>query len=121
VVKQGRRGDPRTLALFLATQGRDLAEAVRLAEEERRTRGDLYTRDALAWALHKAGRHAEARTEIDAALRHGTKDARLFWHAGAIRVAAGDVEGGRRFLRDALALNPKFDPAGAADAQRLLK
>jgi tetratricopeptide (TPR) repeat protein len=120
VEQQGRRSDPRTLSLYLASTGGDAREALRLAEEERRRRGDLYTRDAYAWALFAAGRLPEARAASDEALALGTRDARLWYHAGAIRIASGDVDGGRALLRRALALSPQFDVRGAAEAARLI-
>ena len=85
-----------------------------------KTRGDIYTRDTLAWALHSAGRSAEARPLAESAIALGTHDARLLYHAGAIKLAAGDAEGGRALLRKALALNPKFDIGGAGEAAHLL-
>jgi tetratricopeptide (TPR) repeat protein len=118
VVKNGK-SDPRTLALFYATMDRDKDEALRLATEEKKTRGDLYTLDAYAFAAYRAGKLDEARTASDAALKLGTRDAKLLYHAGAIRLAAGDAEGGKKLLREALAYNPKFDYTGAADAARL--
>lgn len=87
LMKIGRRTDPRTFALYLATSGRDPAEAVRIAEEESRTRGDLYTKDALAWALHCAGQSNAARPLIEAAISLGTRDPRLLAHAAAIKSA----------------------------------
>ena len=86
---------------------------------ERRTRGDIQTHDAAAWALYRVRRLDEARRESDAALALGTRDATLLFHAGAIRLAQGD-ESGRRLLQDALALNPSFDYHGAAEAKLLL-
>jgi Flp pilus assembly protein TadD len=121
VVSDGRRGDRLTLALFYATKDRDRDEAVRLSEEERRHRGGVYVDDACAWALHRAGRPAEARAASDRALRLGTPDARLFYHAGAIRLAAGETSSGRALVARALALNPAFDRTGAAEARRLLE
>lgn len=120
VVQQGRRGDKLTLALFYATKNRDIDEALRLIEEERKARGGVYVDDAYAWALYRAGRIAEARAAGDRALRLGTKDARLLYHAGAIRMAAGDEAGGRKLVERALTLNPGFDWTGAAEARGLL-
>jgi hypothetical protein len=54
------------------------------------------------------------------AMRLGTRDARLLYHAGAIAIAAGDPVRGRRQIADALALNPGFDLTGSAEARRLL-
>jgi tetratricopeptide (TPR) repeat protein len=97
VVKHGRLSDARTLVQFSATKNRDIDEAVKLAEAELKVRGGPYTDDAYAWALYRAGRLTDARTASDRALRHGTKDATLLYHAGAIRVALGEVEAGQRW------------------------
>ena len=120
LVRQARGGDSLTLALFYATKNRDIGEALRLVEKERATRGGIYVDDAYAWALYRAGRVAEAREASDRAIRLGTLDARLLYHAGAIRLAAGDQTGGRALVRRALSLNPRFDWTGAAEARRLL-
>jgi tetratricopeptide (TPR) repeat protein len=120
VVDAGRRGDKRTLSLFESTKSRAPAEALALAEAEKTGRGDLYTDDALAWALYRNGRFAEARGAIDRALAHGTKDARLIFHRGAILIALGARAEGAACLREALHLNPKFDVSGADEASKLL-
>jgi tetratricopeptide (TPR) repeat protein len=120
VVKTGRQTDPRTLALYYATKDIEHDEALRLADAERKVRDDVYTEDAFAWALYRAGKLAEARAASDKALALGTKDARLLYHAGAIRIATGDRSGGEPLLREALKLNPKFDVTGAAEAEKAL-
>jgi tetratricopeptide (TPR) repeat protein len=120
VVKRGRLGDPRTLAQFYATKNRDADEAVKLAEAELKVRGGPYTDDAYAWALYRAGKLSEARAASDRALQLGTPDATLLYHAGAIRVAAGEVEPGIKVIKRALALNPHFDVTGAAEAAQLV-
>jgi tetratricopeptide (TPR) repeat protein len=119
--RDGRAFDRRTLALLLATRGGDADEAVRLAGEERTVRDDVYTEDVLAWALYRAGRLDEADRAARRALRLGTPDARLLFHAGAIRLARGESTEGAALLRRALRLNPQFDLAGAAEARRLLQ
>jgi tetratricopeptide (TPR) repeat protein len=116
----GRRGDKFTLALFLASKNRDADQAVRLLEAERSTRGGIYVDDAYAWALYRAGRFDEARKASAQALRLRTRDARLLFHAGAIALATGEHEQGRKLINDALTLNPCFDMSGAAEARRLL-
>jgi tetratricopeptide (TPR) repeat protein len=120
VLSRGKRSDPRTLALFLATKNRDPDEAVQLARHERKTRGDLYTEDALGWALLRAGKLDEAREHLTVANRLGTRDATLLFHLGALKLAAGDAAGGQKLLKQALALNPKFDVSGAEEAAKLL-
>ena len=119
VEARGRGADPRTLSLFWSTKGTHAAEALALAQAETQVRSDLYTDDALAWALYRAGRFAEARTAIDRATHLGTRDARLVYHAGAIRLAQGDVHG-KQLVARALAMNAAFDFTGGAEARALL-
>lgn len=119
--REGRRGDARSLSLLYSTRGVNVEEALRLAREERQHRADIYTEDALAFALYRAGKFAEARTRSALAMRYGTEDARLMFHHGAILLATGEAVEGRRTLTRALALNPHFDVLGAAEARRLLE
>lgn len=119
VVSRGRLHDGRTLAQFYATKNRDSDEAVKLARREREQRGDIYTDDALGWALYRAGKLDEARTALDRATRLGTKDATLLYHLGAVKMAQGDKRG-EALVREALKLNPKFDATGAPEASKLL-
>ena len=83
-------------------------------------RRDIYGADALAWTALKAGRGVESRQAMREALRLGTRDARLFYHAGMIADAAGDRMAARDLLRRALALSPQFDPRHAPIARRAL-
>ena len=108
VVRQGRRGDPRTLAWFLAAHQRDLAEALRLIEAERQQRGDLYTQDIYAYVLYRLGRIDEARAVIEPVLHLGVRDARILFHASAIFLAAGDKPRGAALRAEALQCNPHF-------------
>ncbi len=115
LVARGRREDPRTLALFLATTGGDANEALRLARHELTVRHDIYTHDALAWALHEAeGGSAEALEEMNKALAEGTKDARLYLHAAAIAASAGQAEAALGHARKAEALRQALLPTEAA-------
>jgi hypothetical protein len=96
--RDGARNDPRTFALYLATRRQEIHQALKLAEDEMNTRADVFTMDTLAWALNANGRFAEAREYAKKALSEGTQDARLFYHAGSIALAAGDsVDAGRLF------------------------
>jgi tetratricopeptide (TPR) repeat protein len=110
VERDGASHDPRTLAAFYATQRRSGERAVELARRELAERGDLYTKDTLAWTLHRAGRSAEAKRWSDEAIAAGTPDARLLFHAGEILTATGETERGRALVARALRLNPRFDP-----------
>jgi tetratricopeptide (TPR) repeat protein len=110
----------RELALFYADHGRRLPEALDLARRELDVRRDVYTRDVLAWTLHQNGRTTEAAAAMADALKLGTRDARLLFHAGMIYKAAGDPDRARDYLGQALALNPRFHPLQAETAARTL-
>jgi tetratricopeptide (TPR) repeat protein len=111
----------RELAYFHADHDRDLDRALTLAREEARLRRDVYTWDVLAWALYKTGHLDEARDAARQALRLGTRDARLFFHAGMIHHRLGERELARDYLTRALAANPHFHPRHARDAERTLR
>jgi tetratricopeptide (TPR) repeat protein len=85
--------EPAALALFLANHDRDIPRAVAVARAALAIRQDIFTEDALAWALFKAGEHAEALTTIERALRTGSRDARLLAHAAAIKGQKSKVKG----------------------------
>lgn len=111
----------RQLAVFYADHDRKPEEAYAGATREYSVRRDIYGADAVAWTALKAGKVAEAQSAINEALRLGTKDARLFYHAGMIARAAGDVSAARGYLKKALTLNPQFDPRQAPIARRALE
>ena len=110
----------RELVLFYAQHDRQLSRAVELAQEDLLTRGDIYGYDALAWALYKDGRPEEAAKAMAQALKLGTRDARLFYHAGLIDNRLGDRNSARTWLGRALALNPHFSVLDAEVARRTL-
>lgn len=82
--RSGIQEDPRTFALYLASSGLRLEEAVQLARAELAKRADVFTLDTLAWALHVSGHFEEARTLSERALAEDTEDARLLYHAAII-------------------------------------
>jgi tetratricopeptide (TPR) repeat protein len=107
----------RLLAIYFSEHRLRAADAYRIARRELTLRDDIYAEDTLAWAAAMDGRWDEARREIKKALRFDTEDSKLQYHAGAIALHFGDrAEAKRRFAR-ALALNPHFHPAYAADAR----
>jgi tetratricopeptide (TPR) repeat protein len=106
--------DRRTLSAFLSTKNRDANEAIRLAQAEMKDRPGIYTADALAWALLRAGKTAEADAAMKQALRLGTPDALLLHHAGAIKIARGELAAGRKLIERALELSPHFELAPEA-------
>jgi len=111
----------RQLALFYADHDIKTEEAHKLAAKEYEMRRDIYGADALAWTALKANKISEAQTAMKDALRLGTQDARLFYHAGMIARASGDETTARDFIKRALELNPQFDPRQSAIAKTLLE
>ena len=81
----------------------------------------MFAADTLGWALYQSGRPRAALPYLDEALRLGTQNSRLFFHAGAIEAAVGRVGAARAHLGAALALNPVFSPLDAPRAAALLK
>lgn len=111
----------RELAYFYADHDLKLDHALLLARRELEVRRDIYAHDVLAWALHKNGRHAEALAPMTEAMRLGTRDAKLFYHAGMIYAALGRADLARTHLQRALALNPHFDLRQAPLAEAALR
>src|SRR6185503_9629016 len=108
------------LALFDADHGRDPQATLALARAAYTRRPSVKAADTLAWALFKAGQPAEARRYAGEALRGGTHDALMLYHAGAIAQAQGDGKAARDYLERALAINPHFSPLYAPRAQQAL-
>jgi len=115
--QRGASGDPRTLALFLATRRENPETALRLAKEELDSRSDIFTHDALAWSLAAAGHMGEAHCEMRRALAEGTEDARLFFHAGVIASRAGHAGDAERWLRKASELSQLLLPSERNELQ----
>lgn len=98
----------RSLAIFYADHDLKTEEAYQMTVKEYETRRDIYGADALAWTALKIGKIDAALEKSKEALRLGTKDAKIFYHAAMIARAAGDKATARKYLRQALVLNPKF-------------
>ncbi len=107
------------LALLEADHG-DPAASLRYAVTAHDATPTVRAADAVGWALHRLGRASEAVKFAAEALRLGSIDPILRFHAGAIEAAAGDVRTARRDLEMALAIDPGFSAVGAAEARRLL-
>ncbi|GAB2908982.1 tetratricopeptide repeat protein [Nonomuraea fastidiosa] len=105
-VFQADHGDPRT--------------AVRHLRLEWARRQAVEVADALAWALHRAGRHAEAARYAARAAALGGRNALFSYHRGEIEYARGHLAWARTHLTRALEINPYFSPGGAVRARALL-
>jgi tetratricopeptide (TPR) repeat protein len=109
------------MALFNASHGADPAAAVEQARTAYADRPTLYAADTLAWALYQQGEYEEAWRYSQEALRLGTRDALLHFHAGMIAQQRGDVAGAHTHLQTALEINPYFSPLYAPVAQEALQ
>ncbi|MEU0913914.1 tetratricopeptide repeat protein [Streptomyces althioticus] len=108
------------IALAAADHG-DTAEALRAARAEWDRRRTVHTADALAWALHRAGRSAEALPYARRATATGYRDAAFLHHRGMVEKANGLDSAAHASLTAALELNPGFSPLGARAARAALK
>ena len=108
------------LALFEANHG-SAVRAVALARRAWATAPSVRSADALGWALTAAGRPRDGLAWGRRALGLGSRDAGLNYHAGMSARAAGDRAAARRYLRVALADNPRFSPLYAPRARRALE
>ncbi len=121
ILSRGPATDPRTCSLFLATRRVNSALAVRLARQELAERADVFTHDALAWALAAAGQHAEAQSQLRLALAEGTQDARLCLHAAVITTHAGKLAEAGAWLAKANAFKSQLLPSERAELQSVEK
>jgi tetratricopeptide (TPR) repeat protein len=123
-IEQAAQDNPepfnRQWTLFRLDHDRQVAPTMSLLRDEIRVRQDVYGWDQLAWALYRTGDYAEARAAMTQALRMGTRDAVLFFHAGLIERALGNDVAAERLLREAVTLNPHFHPNFPARAQEIL-
>jgi tetratricopeptide (TPR) repeat protein len=110
----------RQLALFWLNHDLHPVEALTLAENELKSRKDIYGWDTYAWALLANGRAAEADVAETTALALGTHDALLDYHAGVIAAAVGDTTRARTSLEAALALQGALDPLASSRAEAAL-
>lgn len=117
----GQNTYSRQLALFYADHDMKLDDALQIMRRERAARSDIYTCDVLAWVLYKKGDLAAAKTAIAEALRLGTRDARIEYHAGMIEHALGHHRAAAEHLQLALKINPSFDVLQADVARQTLR
>ena len=99
----------RQLALFWADHDVKLDEALAVMQRESAERADIFTADALAWCLFKKGELARAREWIEQATKLGTRDARIFFHAGMIFEAVGARRPAAKYFKRALDPNLSLD------------
>ena len=96
------------LASFYADGETDAAQAVTWARRDIDQRQDASARDALAWALFRAGEFDAAAVEIERALPLAAADTHILTHAAMIDFARGDALGGKALLAQAASINPLY-------------
>jgi tetratricopeptide (TPR) repeat protein len=111
----------RELAYFYADHDMKPLEGLELAKRELEYRKDIYAYDVVAWNLFRNGQFEAAGEAINQALKLGTKDAKLFYHAGMIFNRLGDKRKAKDYLGRALAINPHFHVLFADNAVRILR
>jgi tetratricopeptide (TPR) repeat protein len=111
----------RNLAMIYSDHDHRVDRALELATAELDGRGDIYTYDALAWALYKNKKFAEAEKAMSEAMKLGTPEPMFYYHAGMIARELGKNKAAGDYLKKALALNPHFDVRQAPLAQKTLK
>ncbi|MDR3456564.1 MAG: tetratricopeptide repeat protein [Verrucomicrobiae bacterium] len=116
--QQAATTDPRTYALYLATSGQSPALALELARNELKTRSDVFTHDALAWALAANGQNEEAWQEMQSALAEGTQDPRLYLHATVLAAKAGHAEAAQTWMNKAAGLAQLLLPSERKQLQQ---
>jgi tetratricopeptide (TPR) repeat protein len=111
----------RNLAIIYADHDHRVDRALELARAELDVRADIYTYDALAWALFKNHKLAEAEKAMGEAMKLSTPEPAFYYHAGLIANGLGKKKEANEYLKKALALNPRFDPRQAPVAEKVLK
>src|SRR5207253_859458 len=96
-------------------------EALHMAENEYKTRKNVYAADTLAWCYYKNNRIDDAKRLIDQAVGKKTPEALFLFHKGLIYAKAGDEATAKQSLYQALSLNAGFHPIFAATAAETLR
>ena len=110
-----------SLARLYADRDVEPMESVRLASDDLDRRTTIGSYDTYGWALFRSGRLEDARAASDTALRFGTQDGELWFHAAMISAALGETDRAIAELGSLIETNPEFHPVHAIAARRLLE
>lgn len=108
------------IGLFNADHGRDVAATVDRAKNAFAEQPSIQAADVLAWVQYKAGNFADARTAIEHALRTGSRDPLILFHAGMIYRDAGDTAKSKDYLTRLESQAPHFSVLYATVAKEAL-
>lgn len=104
----------RELVMYYVEHARQPAKALHVAQQEAARRQDVFTLEALAWALSASGKQQEARAAIDRALAVGIQEAGMYYRAGVIALRSGDRRAAAEFFQRCLQANPHSEHADSA-------
>jgi tetratricopeptide (TPR) repeat protein len=107
-------------ARFLLDHDRNLQVALDLAQKSYDERNTIYTADTLAWALYKAGKFEEADEYSVQALRTGTDDPMIHFHAGLLAKMRGDPVRAKEHLTKVVNDHPSFSFVFGPQAKQAL-
>ena len=96
------------MALFAADHGREPQQTLALAGARYSAAPSIGAADVLAWVRYQNGDYAGAADASREALRLGTRDPLMHFHAGLIEAAVGNPSAANAHLRTALEINPHF-------------
>ena len=93
---------------FFSDSRPDGKAAVSWARKDLALRQSVGAYDAYAWALYVDGQFDVAAEAAARALRFGTDDAHVLYHAGMIASRQGNIERGAELLQRAVQVNPHY-------------
>ena len=108
-------------ARFYADSEIDLQKALQLAKRDLEIKKDVHAYDTLAWVYYKLGDYKRALSYCRESLKQGTKDARIYFHAGMINYKAGNFSDAKKYLDLSLKTNPYFDMNSPDRAKAVIK
>jgi tetratricopeptide (TPR) repeat protein len=109
------------MTVFFADQGRAPRKALALGRTQYGDRKSVQVADAFAWALYRNGDVSRAEQVMKRALRLGTRDAMMHYHAAMIARALGQRRAAIRHMSLALDINPDFSILYSDRAVRVLE
>lgn len=118
--RRGVKGHSRELVLHYADNNENLDRALELALLDSEGTEDIYAYDTLAWVYFKMGETAKAEEAMNKALRLGTEDAILYYHAGMILYGRDNVTKVKEYLELSMAANLQIDEGKISEARALL-
>jgi len=105
------------LAWIYASSNRNLDDGLQLALiAVHRLPTEPHVNDTLGWVYYRKHMTAQAVRSLEASVKTDPTDPTTHYHLGMAYMQAGDTEGAKRSLLQALAMNPDFD--GAVEARQ---